>query len=662
MLRTQIDLSPFNEERRKRFQEANLLALGESLQSEIGQIAPCVVRPLPNGRHELVAGEQRYLAAGMVGMPTIDVVIREMTDKDVCDTQVAENFQRPNMLPVEEACILASMLKAKGADGNLIYRDMDELFPVTGRKRAVVERRLKLLNCPAFFLEAVDRGEVSASVGEEIGYLHPRQREDAAKKALHREFGMGAMTRDEFRELKARDYQISLKACGFDKSATDLLSGDDMQRFGFVKAEKPCNNDGSCEHCPWRTGNDKTIELATAQRGKGGTGGTSADVCTLPECFRAKVAAQMRLNTAASEGSGGRSMPAPKATKMLKSWDVDKGVFIVEKQKYICLDHTPGFEHCGHYGTDELPTWSELLEGAKYAPIMIHDKVAKVTRGYLESEEAVRLAMGNGHATLFAKGKVETEDRRLEGEAPVDVSDDGEEEAEDGAEGLEEKKRFAVLEALFDVLRRGVTDAPITMSFVGMLLDRMTGGPMLPYLARLLGLPDQTPVNDVHVYLRDLVRAEDRVGVMMGMIVLMDMHADDGDMLLSPRVEELCETVGLRIGEICRKVEGQEAAIEQPDNGTMEQGKPDPESDAVVDSQLEADPAAVDWAKVFEVYMLLRSIKQTAEAFPGLSLDSVRTRHRREKWATGVRHIKGESTNPLERLQEGLDNQAAGVE
>lgn len=80
----------------------------ESLQELVlsvkqhGILQPLLVRPLPSGGYELVAGERRYRAAKEVGLTEIPVVIRELSDEAAVQLALIENLQREDLNPVEE--------------------------------------------------------------------------------------------------------------------------------------------------------------------------------------------------------------------------------------------------------------------------------------------------------------------------------------------------------------------------------------------------------------------------------------------------------------------------------------------------------------------------------------------------------------------------------
>lgn len=119
-------------------EENTLHDLAESIKAR-GVLQPILLRPTPSG-FELVAGERRFRAAKMAGLEKIPAYIRELTDEEADDAQLAENIHRKNLTQVEEA--------------KKIQRDLDRLGSVEAvlekhqKSRAWLSKMLSLLNLP----------------------------------------------------------------------------------------------------------------------------------------------------------------------------------------------------------------------------------------------------------------------------------------------------------------------------------------------------------------------------------------------------------------------------------------------------------------------------------------------------------------------------------
>ena len=93
------ELEPNRNQPRKEFDPAALAELADSIAA-VGVIQPLIVRPIPSGGYQIVAGERRWRAAQSAGLTEVPVVIRELNDKEVDEIALIENLQRED-LPLE---------------------------------------------------------------------------------------------------------------------------------------------------------------------------------------------------------------------------------------------------------------------------------------------------------------------------------------------------------------------------------------------------------------------------------------------------------------------------------------------------------------------------------------------------------------------------------
>jgi ParB family chromosome partitioning protein len=130
-----IEFSPLNY--RKYFRQEDLETFAEELKLH-GIISPLTVRKLPNDKYQLVAGERRLRAAKIAKLQTVPVIVRDLTDEQVTEIQLAENLQRENPHPLDEA----NAVKLMQDTG----KNIDEISMRLGKSKQFVYIRLKLLN------------------------------------------------------------------------------------------------------------------------------------------------------------------------------------------------------------------------------------------------------------------------------------------------------------------------------------------------------------------------------------------------------------------------------------------------------------------------------------------------------------------------------------
>jgi ParB family transcriptional regulator, chromosome partitioning protein len=156
-----IDLiAPNPRQPRREFDEEALVALSESIRSR-GVLQPVVVRPLPGGSYELIAGERRLRASRMAELKAIPAVVRQTEDWERLDLALAENMARVDLNPVEEARACSMLVDDLGLSKAEVGRRV-------GKSRVAVSNLVRLLELPDEVLEAIESGDLSEAHGRAI--------------------------------------------------------------------------------------------------------------------------------------------------------------------------------------------------------------------------------------------------------------------------------------------------------------------------------------------------------------------------------------------------------------------------------------------------------------------------------------------------------------
>lgn len=149
------DIEPNKKQPRKTFDNEALRQLADSIR-EHGVIQPVIVRSLPNGNYQIVAGERRWRAAKMAGLKDIPVMIRDdLTEEQAMQLAMIENLQRENLNPIEEAMGYKELM-------DKYKMTQDSLSKVLGKARSSIANSLGLLNMPNGVQELLRNGSLSA--------------------------------------------------------------------------------------------------------------------------------------------------------------------------------------------------------------------------------------------------------------------------------------------------------------------------------------------------------------------------------------------------------------------------------------------------------------------------------------------------------------------
>lgn len=135
---------------REVFDESELKELADSIRSQ-GVIQPLTIRPIGEGRYEIIAGERRWRAAQLAKLKTVPVVIREINDETALAMAIIENIQRKDLLPMEEAKAL-NRLKTEFSLSN------KQVAECVGKAANDVNKLLSLLKLPEPLAELYDNG------------------------------------------------------------------------------------------------------------------------------------------------------------------------------------------------------------------------------------------------------------------------------------------------------------------------------------------------------------------------------------------------------------------------------------------------------------------------------------------------------------------------
>src|SRR5919197_2173546 len=145
---------------RTRFDPASISSLAASI-ADAGIVQPLIVRPLPDGRYELIAGERRWRAARQARLQTVPAVVRDEGEAERLQTALIENMAREDLSPVDEARACAALVEDLGLS-------KEELGRRLGRSRSAISNLIRLLDLPDEALELLATGELSEGHGRAI--------------------------------------------------------------------------------------------------------------------------------------------------------------------------------------------------------------------------------------------------------------------------------------------------------------------------------------------------------------------------------------------------------------------------------------------------------------------------------------------------------------
>jgi len=175
------DLTPFRNHPFQVKEDEEMAQLMRSI-ADAGVLSPALARPLPDGGYELISGHRRLAACKALGMDTMPVIIRDLTDEEAVITMVDSNLQREHILPSEKAFAYKmkyDALKHQGTSSQLGTKlRTDELLAQNSSdSRNQIQRYIRLTHLIPDILKLVDEGKIALTPAVELSYLQLSEQE-----------------------------------------------------------------------------------------------------------------------------------------------------------------------------------------------------------------------------------------------------------------------------------------------------------------------------------------------------------------------------------------------------------------------------------------------------------------------------------------------------
>jgi ParB family chromosome partitioning protein len=157
--------------------EEQIAELAASIKAN-GVVQPVLVRPLANGRFQLIAGERRWRASELAGKATIPAILRQVSDEQAMEITIVENLQRADLNAMEQARAFERLSRE-------FHMTQEQMAVRTGKDRATVANFLRLLKLPASVQARVEAGELSFGHARTLlSFEHAEEMEKAAQRIV----------------------------------------------------------------------------------------------------------------------------------------------------------------------------------------------------------------------------------------------------------------------------------------------------------------------------------------------------------------------------------------------------------------------------------------------------------------------------------------------
>src|ERR1700691_5225303 len=170
-----IDHNPF--QTRSQINQDQLAELAASIVAN-GVVQPILVRPLADGRFQLIAGERRWRASQLAGKTTVPAILRQVSDEQAMEITIVENLQRADLNPMEQARAFERLSRE-------FHMTQEQMATRTGKDRASVANFLRLLRLPSSVQARVETGQLTFGHARTLlAFEHAEDMEKAAQRIL----------------------------------------------------------------------------------------------------------------------------------------------------------------------------------------------------------------------------------------------------------------------------------------------------------------------------------------------------------------------------------------------------------------------------------------------------------------------------------------------
>ena len=190
--------------------DEKMLEMADSVK-RYGVLVPAIVRPKQNGGYEMIAGHRRKKASELAERPTLNCIVRDLTDDEAIIIMVDSNLQREVILPSEKAYAYKMKLDAMKRQGHRTdltsspvgtkLRADEQIALESGDSRNQVHRYIRLTNLIPELLDMVDENKIALRPAVELSYLAEKE-----QRLLYEEIGYSDCTPSHAQAIKMRKF------------------------------------------------------------------------------------------------------------------------------------------------------------------------------------------------------------------------------------------------------------------------------------------------------------------------------------------------------------------------------------------------------------------------------------------------------------------------
>lgn len=146
-------ITPNSRQPRRHFDEESLEELADSIRVH-GILSPIIVRPVSDGKYEIIAGERRWRASKLAGLKNVPISVRSAAGQESLEIAIIENVQRADISAYESALAYQALIDEFGLT-------QEEVALRVGKTRTAISNLLRLLRLPYEVLQELQVGKIT---------------------------------------------------------------------------------------------------------------------------------------------------------------------------------------------------------------------------------------------------------------------------------------------------------------------------------------------------------------------------------------------------------------------------------------------------------------------------------------------------------------------
>lgn len=195
---------------------------------------PLIVRKMPDGNYQIIAGHNRFLAIKQLGWTRVPVSVKELSDSEAAIYLVQSNLlQRTNIKESEKVkaySLKAKALKKQGQKLDSKYSSIDIISQSESIKPRTLSRYITCAALNQDLLDLMDQKKISLNIGEQLSKLNNEQQLQVANFIINNEHKLSLSEAKKIVDSSSNDFDLESLILSSEKEQKENKNTDKIER------------------------------------------------------------------------------------------------------------------------------------------------------------------------------------------------------------------------------------------------------------------------------------------------------------------------------------------------------------------------------------------------------------------------------------------------